>query len=87
MKKTKHPWLFTLFLLFLIFAIVHALTLLAYSVLHGSTEKLNLFSIIGLDLFFPSVASMSNSFAVSLIAFVLLYTAVYFYSSGKRKTA
>lgn len=83
MDLMKNRFAAALILLMLLSAAVHMILQIAYAIIHLKPEYLNLFSIIGLNFYFPQVAKGAVSQGLSLVITLSLYWLIYFFFTKK----
>lgn len=66
-------------------ALLHMLILAVYFVMTHDSVPLNFFSIIGLSLFFPELATSQFSSLASVLLTVGIYCSFYYYFSHDRR--
>jgi hypothetical protein len=69
----------------LLSASIHVGFLLVYSALHGTFDKLNIFDIFGIDLFFPQLGVGFLNFILSVIFVLVLFILVLVFLTNRRQ--
>ncbi|MFA6215624.1 MAG: hypothetical protein WC768_03585 [Patescibacteria group bacterium] len=79
----KNRFLQALVRVVLFSATVHLFLLVVFSVIKKDIVTLNYFKIIGLDLFFPNIASGVGSQILSMITMLVLYSLFFIFFAKK----
>lgn len=69
----------------LIYAGIHTVSMVLYTIQTGHYEILNGFSILGFNLFYPSLGKGNEYFFISLFFLIFLYTLVFLALKNRTK--
>jgi uncharacterized membrane protein len=72
-------------LLMLTSAVIHLVTLAIYFVQTHDSIPLNFFSIVGFDLFFPSLVTSPFATIYSLVATISIYSILFFFFTHENR--
>lgn len=70
---------------FVAFGVLHLCIILFYALTHQTTQPLNAFSIIGLDLIFPNLVTKNNASGASWIIVGVIFLINLYLSSYKKR--